>query len=240
MKVLLWESTNQVANLIMSKLIQIGIVPLIVNDMNLIIPTLRSKEYKLMLTDIPADENDKILGIISSIKKDKKLTKINIVCHVKNIKKDVMKKLILLGVCGFIPKPINEKVFIPRFNRILDQIYLKGMNRRSQIRVTPQDEEDVQMTCRLPPDYKLVFGKVINISIQGFLCYVSEGKNKLITVGQNLDFLIIKLPKAQLQAKALVVAKKEQFIGFRLIELNTHCKDALSQYIYNNLINSQF
>lgn len=237
MKIIICEPTSQIANLIASKLIQIDVVPLIVSNVRSVISTLRSTKCDLLLIDGPEiNEQNENLEIISMIKNDEELCKVNIICHVKNISKDMVRKLVSLGVCGFIPKPFSEKIFIPRFNRIVDQLYSDGSNRRSHIRVVPK--EDVHVAGRLPPNYKLISEKIINISIRGFLSHVSEETEKLIAINEVLESLTIQLPATQIQFQASVVAKKERFIGFKFMELSSYHKDVLSEYIYHNLINA--
>ena len=60
---------------------------------------------------------------------------------------------------------------------------------------------------------------------------------KLLSTKQILKGFQIKLPNSQIQASALVVAKKGQFVALKFIELGTFEKNVLSEYIYYCLIN---
>ena len=163
MKVLVYEPTNQIANLIAATLIKNGIVVLALTNPREILPTARSGEYSVALLDGSVNTSAAIIQIIASFKRDPHLRNTNIISHLKTSTKELVEKMISMGICGFIVKPFNEKKFIAKFNQITSQLNLGQENKREQIRVTPF--ESLYITYRVPPHYKLLTGKVINISL---------------------------------------------------------------------------
>ena len=234
MRVLVYERTNQILNLIKTNLIQHRFISLCLSDPSEIIPKLMMAKYDVALIDV-LEENKKIKQIIATIKNDTDIAKTNIICHVKSPSRALIQELISLGVCGFITKPFHSKFFITKFNQIINQINPEVEQKRKHIRVVPKEE--LLVTYRVPPDYRLVSGKIINISMGGLLLDSCNSKKSLFNIGQIINSAKVKLPKKSFEVVATVVAKKKQFITLKFIQFTALERVILSDYIYNNLIN---
>ena len=142
----------------------------------------------------------------------------------------MVEELISAGVHGFITKPFDEQRFIAKFNQILGQVYTGEKQKRRHIRVSPKGK--LQFISRIPPHHKLSIGRVVEISLGGFLGDFPLEVANLLTVQQNL---IIKFPKFSVEAKAMVMSKKDQFLGLKFTELGSAERNQLSNYIYERL-----
>ena len=229
MKLIIYDPSVQIRKLMVQTLIQNAVVAVEVREKLDIIPRLSSDPFDMLILGIGEKDRD-LIRMIDSIKKDERLRKIHIIAYIDTPSREFPAALLKKGVCGFIAKPFVPERFIDRYNRIVAKVNPNGLNRRQHLRVVIRKEDKVVIRYRIPGNFKITQGKVINLSMSGALFQMLDPYRKM-EIGHGLKNLQINLTQSKVKADAVVVAQKDRFIAIKFNPLTEFEKNLLSRYI---------
>lgn len=236
MKILLYEPINQIQVLLVSTLIQNGFKVFALSNKFEIIPSLTKAKYDLLICDTSKDD-EQMIDVIKDIKSEEALKGVHIILHVKSASKDFLMDMVKVGVSGFILKPFVPAVFTEKFNQLVNRIQGEHTSQRKHIRISPGERESAQVSVRSNTTFKLLTGKVINISMGGVLfSLIGTVEDAEISVKQLLKNVQIKFRTSTIETNAVVVAKKSNAIALKFFSMPDYDKNILSRYIYENMV----
>ncbi|MBN8218311.1 MAG: response regulator [Spirochaetes bacterium] len=235
MAVLLYEPINQVQVLMVNALIQNGVMVFATANKFDILARLHTKQFPVLICDGSADETE-LITILQDIKKDEELAGTRIILHTRTPSREFLMDMVKLGVAGFILKPFQAEPFIAKFNEIMAK-FATGPMERKNIRIKPDPKDNATVTVRSSATFKLVSGRILDISMGGLLLQsVTPLGEAELAPKQLIKNVQIKFRLVTIELSAVVIAKKDNTVALKFFQVPDFEKNTLSKYIYENMV----
>lgn len=235
MNVLLYEPINQVQVLMVNALIQNGIMVFATTNRFDVLGRLHANKFPILIADCGSDDAD-VITIVKDIKKDEAIAATKIILHTKTPSREFLTDMVKIGVSGFIAKPFQTEAFMARFNTIMAK-FGSASAERKHIRIKPDPKDNASITVRSAATFKLISGRVHDISMGGVLFQSASSLEEAdLAVKQLIKNVQLKFRLTTIEVSAVVVAKKDNTIALKFFQISDYDKNLLSKYIYENMV----
>lgn len=186
------------------------------------------------IIDIDSKEIEGI-DLIEYIKKSENTKTANIIVHTVQSSKDLVVKMVDLGVVGYLLKPYNEELIFPKLKKILEKS--ENHNRmRKHIRVRPDPEELLRISFRVPGCPNLISGKVVDISVGGIAAeLLNPPEENILKPGTHIPDIKFTVNSKQFSPSGKVILNKSNLLALRFDSLNLGEKTNLARYIFKRI-----
>lgn len=124
MRVLVYDSSLQIRDSLISILITAGYEVFAVKDKNNILPMFGKLPFSVAIIETAEDDTE-IKDILEKIYLDDRYHGVHVIVHVADPSREFFTDMMRLGISGFLLKPFNEKDFLNRFNLLLEKANIK-------------------------------------------------------------------------------------------------------------------
>jgi len=239
MNILVFESINQIQTQVVNALIGSGFKTYAVAKKTDIVPNLCKGHFGALVLDYSPDDQE-TASIITDIKKDEKISKTIIIAHTKTTDKEDLAAVLRMGVSGFSLKPFEPVRFLKVVHTTLERYGEEGADKRTHIRITPKENDKAGVLVRSTQNFKLISGRILNISMGGVLFDVNGKIEETdIAVKQMMKNVQIKFRITTIETDALVVAKKDKVVALKYFNMSDYDKAALSKYMYELIVDTE-
>lgn len=235
MNVLLYEPINQIQVLMVNTLIQNGIMVFATANKFDILGRLHANQFPILIADCSAEETE-VINILKDIKKDEAIASTKVILHTKTPSREFLVEMVKIGVSGFIAKPFQAEPFMARFNAILAKFGTAAAERK-HIRIKPDPKDNAGVTVRSAVSFKLISGRVHDISMGGVLFQsMTPLEESDLALKQLIKNVQLKFRLTTIEVSAVVVAKKDNTVALKFFQVSDYDKNLLSKYIYENMV----
>jgi len=185
-----------------------------------------------------AIDNEDVGGaaFIKALAEGGKSPSCRIIVHTAQADKESVRRMLELGVVGYLLGPFEERSTPVKLRAILDRI--AGQNaERKHVRVQPAPDELIRVSFRLPEQPILFAGKVIDISLGGMavdLFRLPDGGG--LEPGTLIERMEMSLLNKQIMPSGVVVACRAKALAVRFEPLSVRDKPVLERYIFRRSI----
>jgi two-component system OmpR family response regulator len=173
--------------------------------------------------------------LIDDLKSSEATRTIKIIVHTIQSNKDLVVRLVELGVLGYLLKPYDEKEIFPKLKKILPKLESHDTQRR-HIRVQPDPEELLRAHFNVPGYEKLVSGKILDISVGGMaLELINPPPPAQLSQGGRIPGLRFTISTRQFKTPGVVIMRKATFLALRFESLPDNEKAHLARYIFKRI-----
>ncbi len=106
------------------------------------------------------------MQLVSELKEGEQTRRISVIVHTIQTSKDVVMRLVDLGVAGYLLKPFTPETAKIKLASIFSKLATHN-SQRKHIRVKPDPQELARVSFRVPPSSQLVSGRIVDISLGG-------------------------------------------------------------------------
>ena len=106
------------------------------------------------------------LALITELKQDERTRGMAIIVHTVQTSKDVVMRMVELGVVGYLSKPFSPENAKAKLGAIFSKLATHNSQRR-HIRVKPDPDELARVSFRLARPAQMVSGRIVDISLGG-------------------------------------------------------------------------
>ncbi len=197
---------------------------------------IRSRRFYIVIADISCGKGREEINIpfltwLDSVYGDNSLKRVVLssVADEYNIR-----RLVEMGITSFVSKKNPTSVIIERVVKCVNKISETIPDSRKHVRVTPDESDNPSAVFYLGNDK--ITSKVANVSMGGVLLKI-EGMGNLnqIKKDSSLSRIQMTLNNKKIISDAIVVAKKDNFLGLRYSSMSDAYKETLSKYIFKKL-----
>jgi two-component system chemotaxis response regulator CheY len=182
-------------------------------------------------------DNQEVEGsrLIEEMKGSERSRPIPVIVHTVQASKDTVKKMIEMGVAGYLLKPFHEDGTRVKLAAILEKLSDHDVQRK-HIRLKPDPQEMIRVNFRLPNLSSLISGKLIDISIGGLALELFNPPDPAaLAPGKRVSKLQFSLGPRELSPSAIIVVFKANILALRFEYLAVADKNALERYIFKRI-----
>ncbi|MBN1698271.1 MAG: PilZ domain-containing protein [Spirochaetales bacterium] len=140
------------------------------------------------------------------------------------------------GIIGYISKPFHEENTFIQLKSILSKIIFKGDEKRNYLRVIPASDELLRTDFRLKEYPGLLYGKIINLSMEGIAIALLKSVPPLpLKKGARIIDLHLNLDFREMTIQGNIVEKRRDVIIIRFISLTEIEKIIIARYIFRRI-----
>lgn len=174
MRILVYESTPQIRDSIMSILIMAGYDVVALKDKNKVLRTLGKRPFNISIIEVE-EGDEEIKTVVEKIYMDDRYKGVHVIAHVEEASKELMTNMIEIGVMGFLLKPFSEKDFLARFNTIIEKANLTPKKLKY---MTTNDIDNSDLVFRDDENNRILHATITELSAVGL---------KFILIDSNID-----------------------------------------------------
>lgn len=175
------------------------------------------------------------IRLVNDIKGDESLRGIAVIVHTVQSQKEFVRKMIEIGVAGYLLKPFSPETAKPKLEGILTKLSTHDSQRR-HIRVTPDPDDLARVSFRVHPSPQLHSGRIVDISLGGMAIEMfnppAEGQ---LATGVPLPRMDFALAGKALSPSGTVVLYKSRILAVRFDALGAADRQALEKYIFKRI-----
>lgn len=173
--------------------------------------------------------------LIREIKSSEKTEGIKVIVHTIQSGKDLVVKMVELGVVGYLLKPYNEEDIYPKLKKIFKKTETHNKQRK-HIRIKPDPEELLRLSFHLPNFPNLISGKIIDISVGGVAVELyNPPEEDIIKKGTRIPHIQFTLHSKEFSPAGKVILLKGKLLALRFDSLNAGEKTTLAKYIFKRI-----
>lgn len=191
----------------------------------------RNPAIKGAIVDI---DNKDVEGteFIRKMAEDGHMPALQVIVHTAQSDKESVRRMLELGVAGYLLRPFDERTAAGKLRTILDRISDHGTQRR-HIRVQPAADELIRVSFRLPDRQALFSGKIMDVSLGGMAIELFRlPEEQCLTAGTRIERLEMSLQNRQITPAGVVVACRGKGLAVRFEVLSVRDKPVLERYIF--------
>jgi CheY-like chemotaxis protein len=192
------------------------------------------KEIGGAIVDLDSKEVDGV-ELIAELRAQEDTQHLNIIAHSIQSSKELVNRMMELGVIGYLLKPYVEKDTGLKLKKIL----ARGENHHAQrkhIRVRPDPDELLRLHFKAPGHASLISGKVVDISLGGVATeLLNPPPPGVLVPGTQIPSIQFTVNRRSFSPPGKVILLKEQLLALRFDYLNAAEKSALSKYVFKRL-----
>ena len=178
MRVLVYDSSLQIRDSLISILITAGYEVVAVKDKNSILPMFGKLPFTVAIIEV--EENDsEMADILEKIYLDDRYGGVHVIVHVSDPSKEFFSKMMRIGIAGFLLKPFNEKDFLNRFNLLLEKANIKPKKLKH---IVINNLDNFKLVFRHDGVRQILHGMIIEMSPVG-LKFIMPSEEANLEVG---------------------------------------------------------
>jgi two-component system chemotaxis response regulator CheY len=186
------------------------------------------------IVDIDNKEVDG-MELVAELKRSEETRGASVIVHTIQTSKDVVMRMVDLGVAGYLLKPYNPDQARSKLASIFSKLATHNSQRR-HIRVKPNPDELARVSFRLGKSSSLISGRIVDISLGGLAAELFNPPEKEpIEAGTPLFRTEISLAGKVLTPSASAVLYKSNVLAAKFDILNPNDKKALERYIFKSI-----
>lgn len=160
---------------------------------------------------------------------------LRIVVHTVQSSKELVIKMMELGVVGYLLKPYREDAAYGKLKKVLARSASHN-SARKHIRVRPDPQELLRLHFKLPGYPSLISGKIVDISVGGVAVELfNPPAAEILAAGTQVPSIQFTLMRQNCKPPGKVILFKENLLALRFDYLSATEKSALSKYIFKRL-----
>jgi two-component system chemotaxis response regulator CheY len=182
-------------------------------------------------------DNREVEGIklVEEMKGNERTRGISIVVHTVQTSKDIVMRMVDLGVAGYLLKPFSPDTTKAKLTSIFSKLASHN-SQRKHIRVKPDPGELARVSFRLYRSPQLLSGRIIDISLGGLAVELfNPPAPDQFALGAPIPKLEFALSGKVLAPSASVVLCKAKVLALRFEIVNPPDKKALERYIFKSI-----
>ena len=182
-------------------------------------------------------DNKEVEGIqlVTDLKEGEQTRRLSIIVHTIQTNKDVVMRMVDLGVAGYLLKPFSPEAAKSKLAAIFAKLATHN-SQRKHIRVKPDPQELARVSFRIPPSAQLVSGRVVDISLGGMAAELFNLPPTLSLIpGMTLTAMEISVSGKVLTPSTSVVMYKLKVLAVRFDILVPADKKTLERYIFKSI-----
>lgn len=214
------------------KIVGEGIEPHKADNKQELFNQLEKRTIDVLVIDIEAEEFEGITTI-KEIKTHFNQTLIIILTYKTGM--DFAKKMMEIGVHGFVSKAEEFENQISKTLELLDSLKTKRREQRKYMRVKPDDNHVNEFILTIPGLKKEYIGKVKDISLGGIAAFMNTNIHEsLLYKGLRIE-INVRLHKIQFVSEAQVVARRGNDVAITFRNMNSLSRKKLSEYVISRI-----
>jgi CheY-like chemotaxis protein len=175
------------------------------------------------------------LQLITDLKQADATRGMSVIVHTIQTNKDVVMRMVDLGVAGYLLKPFDPDTAKTKLAAIFSKLATHNSQRR-HIRIKPSADELARVSFRLGRSTQLTSGRIVDISLGGMAAELfNPPDGDSISVGTPLSRMEISLAGKVLTPSASVVMYKARVLAVRFEIINPADKKSLERYIFKSI-----
>jgi two-component system chemotaxis response regulator CheY len=182
-------------------------------------------------------DNHQVEGVrlITELKQDEGTRGILLIVHTIQSQKDVVLKMVEMGVVGYLLKPYSPATARTKLAAVFAKLATHNAQRR-HIRVQPDPAEMARVSFRLASSRQLISGRIVDISLGGMAVELfNPPPGSPFTPGVLLSRVSFSLPGRELAPSATVVLLKARVLAVKFESMNADDTAALERYIFKSI-----
>ena len=186
------------------------------------------------IVDIDSREIEGV-ALVQQLRETEPQRGLRIIVHTVQSSKDLVVKMVELGVVGYLLKPYREEAAFGKLRKVLAGSATHNAQRK-HIRVKPDPEELLRLHFKLPDHGQMISGKVVDISVGGVAVDLfNPPPAQVLAPGTQIPAIGFTLMRQTFKPPGKVVLYKENLLALRFDYLTAAEKSALSKYVFKRL-----
>ena len=175
------------------------------------------------------------MRLVTDLKASDSTRGISVIVHTVQTGKDIVMRMVDLGVAGYLLKPFDADTAKTKLATIFSKLATLNSQRR-HIRIRPNPDELARVSFRIGRSKQITSGRLVDISIGGMAAeLLNPPEGDSIAPGTPISRMEIALAGKVLEPSASVVMYKMKVLAVRFDILNLSDKKALERYIFKNI-----
>ncbi len=237
MKILIFEPNTVLGKFLSDYMFSIGIIPMVTEDIHMLLPQLKQGNFDIFLSDYSNNEVA-INDLIFNIKLNRNISAIKIFITTPRPEKDVLEKLIKLGISGFIKKPFPEDQFKSAFESWLTRNSFTH-EKRKHFRVVPRPSDNAFAVIRTKFRNVDIKFTILDISVGGVALCPPKDFHKLMfkcfVVGDTVKEVRLRIRHFSIHVDIKIVHVEEDRVNFQYVNSNDKSQKYIYRYIADNI-----
>ena len=182
-------------------------------------------------------DNSDVGGIqlINDLKASEKNRGIAVIVHTIQSKKDFVRKMVEIGVAGYLLKPFHPDTTKIKLEVILSKLSTHNASRR-HIRVSPEPDELARVSFRVTGIQQLMTGRIVDVSLGGMAVDLFKPpSDNLFTPGIPIARLDFALEGRALAPSGVVVIYKPRVLAVKFEAMSASDRQSLERYIFRRI-----
>lgn len=175
------------------------------------------------------------IQLINDLKASEATRRIAVIVHTIQTRKEFVRKMVEIGVAGYLLKPFSPDSAKAKLEAILSKLSTHNSSRR-HIRVIPDPDELTRVSFRVSGIKQLMSGRIIDISLGGIAIELfNPPENNLFTHGIPISRLDFALAGKALTPSGSVVVCKSRVLAVRFDQMSASDRQVLERYIFKRI-----
>ncbi|EKV57719.1 response regulator [Brachyspira hampsonii] len=231
MRVLIYDSSLQIRDSLISILITAGYEVVAVKDKNNILSMFGKLPFSIAIIEI--GENDtEMESILEKIYLDDRYHGVHVIVHVADPSREFFTKMMRIGVSGFLLKPFNEKDFLNRFNVLIEKA---GVKPKKLKHIVINNLDNFKLVFRHDGVRQILHGMIIEMSPVG-LKFIMPPEEASIEVGHIIKNASMSISSYKISFSINILEKiGNEYIG-EFSDLSAFNAKLICKFIYDKYI----
>jgi two-component system, chemotaxis family, chemotaxis protein CheY len=175
------------------------------------------------------------IQLVNDLKAGEDTRRIAVIVHTIQTRKDFVRKMVEIGVAGYLLKPFSPETAKTKLEAILLKLSTHNASRR-HIRVTPDPDELTRVSFRLRGLAQLMSGRIVDISLGGMAIELfNPPADTLFTLGIPIARLDFALAGKALSPSGSVVVCRSRVLAVKFETISVSDRQALERYIFKRI-----
>jgi two-component system, chemotaxis family, chemotaxis protein CheY len=182
-------------------------------------------------------DNKEVEGmqLATELKANERTRGIALIVHTVQSSKDLVMRMIDMGVAGYLLKPYNPETAKVKLAAIFSKLATHN-SQRKHIRVKPDPDEMTRVSFRLAPRSPLISGRIVDISLGGIAIELfNPPLAEALAAGAVIQRLEFALGGKELAPSGSVVLYKSKVLALRFDMMSPADKKVLERYIFKSI-----
>ncbi len=182
-------------------------------------------------------DNREVEGIqlVNDLKAGADTRRIAVIVHTVQTRKEFVRKMVEVGVAGYLVKPFSAETAKGKLEAILSKLSTHNAARR-HIRVTPDPDELTRVSFRLRGLAQLMSGRIVDISLGGMAIELfNPPADSLFTFGIPIARLDFALAGKALSPAGSVVVCRSRVLAVKFEAMSASDRQVLERYIFRRI-----
>jgi len=175
------------------------------------------------------------IQLVNDLKADEVTRRIAVIVHTIQTRKEFVRRMVEIGVAGYLLKPFSAETARPKLEAILSKLSSHNASRR-HIRVSPDPDELTRVSFRIRGIPQLMSGRIVDVSLGGMAIELfNPPPDNLFTQGIPIPRLEFALAGKALAPPGSVVICKSRVLAVRFETMSASDRQGLERYIFKRI-----